>query len=1642
MSSRSVLAGGQYRNPGTRRAVVPALAVLILGSCAAPYGRYNPTVAVDVRQPPRLGFLVEEVVFAPPGRSAAPADRSLLAQLEGLFTRSERLDPGICRDEWEQTLTGMFLEGGLRVATHGNHANADAMIGIDVTSCVVVQERAQTTREVIERVGDNTRRRDVPEFHARTQLDFRALFEVTDLSNNRLAASRTLNFEPELIDSSPEGYPDYPTNGTVLQLAYALAAEEIGPVLLEEVERRDLIFFDEEKCGLNLAFKALDAGERDRALQLSLANVESCRPDPAAAITLEDLAAAHYNVGVLYRVMGDFDSALGSLERAAAADPANSVIAEAIDETISAEVAAAALGQAEQEAADRALRRAEDLAARADDVITNGDIVAMLNDGLPDEIIIRVIETSVVDFDVSPRALGEFSRQGLRSAPVISAMMAATGDVTAAAAAGDAGPASQATAEDPDRAVLVALYEATDGPNWDNNDGWLTDAPLRDWFGVETDGSGRVFRLDLGADLDEEALDLISSGNKLTGYIPPELGSLAHLTELSLADNNLSGPIPPELGNLVNLQRLSLDRNNLSGPVPPELGSLANLRRLSLAENPVSGPIPPELGNLVNLEWLGLFESRLSGPIPPELGSLANLRVLGLASTDLSGPIPPELGNLVNLRALALRGSGLSGPIPSSFLRLNELAVLSLEGNSLCVAETPAFEAWLQGIEDSNGDDLSPCVPGHARVAGAVSAQVTPTVGDAGDDHSCARGSETPLSIGESIRATLSESDEDCFVVDVGRPDDTAPFGLTVHTEGDTDTYGTLYNSDRSELSSDDDGGSGTNFRIVRQVEAGTYHVQVRGWDESVTGSYVLRVSASSDNPTTDRVLSNAGAEQPDRAALVAFYEATGGPNWRNNDGWLTDAPLESWFGVVTDESGRLREVDLQENGLSGSLPPELGDLVDLERLQLTSNQLSGSIPRELGNLVNLTELWLDGNELSGLIPPELGNLVNLKELWLSFNNLEGPIPPELGNLVNLTRLVLGANRLSGPIPSSFLQLNQLSELYLFSGYDFSTFAPHPSPCVPATSAFATWLEGISVDDADDLPPCDAEDEAVSGAAPERPPATTGKAGRAAPSAPDSVIARWGLPDGALARLGRGSMEGFAFTPDGRWLVISSSVGLWYYDMTTAEPVALEAKGMPPEGGDDAPDRTVFEAMRWMSFKPGMDVRSKDGTTLAGAVGDTIRVRDAYTGEIRFEARLGEPVQALAFSTDPFTLAAASDIDIVVWREQEDGSIRESAFSGHRDPVRALRILSNGSTLASATVSRVEGGGSYFDSGEIRHWDLDGGRADDARPLVFVDWACCLDWSNMVFSPDGSMLAAGSFEAVLLWDAASGQPMTGLDAFDRGANIVGIAFSPDGGTIGVRWSDDPRYIVLSEVASGTFREVGSEDHLTVTPIGISIDGATLATVGEWNAPYLGQSTWMLDADEVQLWDTRTGHRYSSVSFLASNWGASRGPTILSPDLTTMASAWSEAEQGGYESGGVTLHDIRTGERMELGHDNGVYALTFSPDGRILASWMYAEAASGEVFDEPIRLWDVATGELLLASSADTVASLSNPATGEPIARIANGTVVFAGTAPPGIVAPEVFATPDGDTLWRSPDGTVEAVARMGSILMMHAPRRR
>ena len=188
-------------------------------------------------------------------------------------------------------------------------------------------------------------------------------------------------------------------------------------------------------------------------------------------------------------------------------------------------------------------------------------------------------------------------------------------------------------------------------------------------------------------------------------------------------------------------------------------------------------------------------------------------------------------------------------------------------------------------------------------------------------------------------------------------------------------------------------------------------------------GMTTIKVALATVSGTAEIVVDD--TPYTDREILEILYTATGGEGWINREGWLTDAPLNDWNGVTTNTEGRVTVLRLRENNLTGPIPPELGNLIQLGILELNSNSLTGPIPPELGNLTQLRWLTLLFNELTGPIPPELGQLTQLEYMWLYNNSLTGPIPPELGNLTRLKSLILAANSLTA-IPPELGNLPQL----------------------------------------------------------------------------------------------------------------------------------------------------------------------------------------------------------------------------------------------------------------------------------------------------------------------------------------------------------------------------------------------------------------------------------------------------------------------------------------------------------------------------------------------------------------------------------------------------------------------------------------
>ena len=228
-----------------------------------------------------------------------------------------------------------------------------------------------------------------------------------------------------------------------------------------------------------------------------------------------------------------------------------------------------------------------------------------------------------------------------------------------------------------------------------------------------------------------------------------------------------------------------------------------------------------------------------------------------------------------------------------------------------------------------------------------------------------------------------------------------------------------------------------------------------------------------------------------ERTVLTTLYDATGGEDWKTSDGWLSDSSLDQWQRVTTDEDGRVTDLDLGSNQLSGEIPAELGNLQRLKLLYISDNDLTGALPQSLTGISGLEtfhfhnnpglcapidetfQAWLSGiAEVRGSSCASEDSLEDREVLvklyddmdgenwtnstnWLTerpirewhgvtndasgrvdglvleWNGLTGEIPKELGSLSNLQRLEFGNNNLAGEIPVELGNLSNLETLLL-----------------------------------------------------------------------------------------------------------------------------------------------------------------------------------------------------------------------------------------------------------------------------------------------------------------------------------------------------------------------------------------------------------------------------------------------------------------------------------------------------------------------------------------------------------------------------------------------------------------------------------
>lgn len=462
---------------------------------------------------------------------------------------------------------------------------------------------------------------------------------------------------------------------------------------------------------------------------------------------------------------------------------------------------------------------------------------------------------------------------------------------------------------------------------------------------------------------------------------------------------------------------------------------------------------------------------------------------------------------------------------------------------------------------------------------------------------------------------------------------------------------------------------------------------------------------------------------------------------------------------------------------------------------------------------------------------------------------------------------------------------------------------------------------------------------------------------------------QWYLPEGAIARIGKGKIDDIKYSPDGTLLSVGTSVGVWLYDARTHAELALLTKGTA--------------AVTAVAFSP-------HGTMLASASFDgTIYLWDTRTYQLKVTLAEQTFTESLAFSPDGAILASGGS-EILLW--DVDTLKSKPILSEETHLGRIIAFSPDGVTLAS------DGPGN-----ELRLWDT------RTRQLKAVLTDTEESISSIAFSPDGATLAGGdSNNKIHLWDTKTGAHKTTLTGSDN-RSAWALAFSPDGATLA---SANWEMIELWDTKTGTQKTPLTQPGAFFTNLAFSPDGATLTSSGvdgkirSWDTQTWEHKTTLTHTqrmhaialspegatlaiggdEEIWLWDVATrqiktalsGHT-ASIDFLA-----------FSPDGTTLTSKSCEE---------ILLWDAQTGERRGtfLAHtEQPLYSLSnaLSPDGTKFALgkshgtaqlWSLSDERVSKLTKHTGQVWGIAfsiDNSMLATGGSDGTILLWDVATGQ------------------------------------------------------------
>lgn len=433
------------------------------------------------------------------------------------------------------------------------------------------------------------------------------------------------------------------------------------------------------------------------------------------------------------------------------------------------------------------------------------------------------------------------------------------------------------------------------------------------------------------------------SSNFFTGIMPVGFGNCSTLQELSLSSNHMMGNLPSDLFGLASLLRLYLQDNLLSGQVSSRIGNLSRLSHLDLSINNFSGIIPDVFGRLGRLQSFSAYSNKFIGQLPASFSNLSMLLWLSLRNNSMEGEIDLNCTAMTRLRFLDLGSNKFRGRNLDELSLCKELTTINLARNGLDV-EIPESFANLQALTH-----LSLTGTGLRNISGALSIL-----------QQCKNLSNLVLTSnfhGEDMPLNGIQNFGNIKVFVIPNCGLTGPIPQWLE-----------------------------RFSKLQLLDLSWNHLSgtVPPWIGNFRSLFYLDLSNNSftgeipESLTQLPALISPNISKEDPPAKIPFFI-------RRN---------QSTGGMQYNKVASFRPtLDLNENKLTGVIPPGFGKLKKLHVLDLSRNMLTGIIPEELSGMTSLEVLDLSFNNLSGRIPMSLTNLSFLSNFNVANNQLSGSIP-------------------------------------------------------------------------------------------------------------------------------------------------------------------------------------------------------------------------------------------------------------------------------------------------------------------------------------------------------------------------------------------------------------------------------------------------------------------------------------------------------------------------------------------------------------------------------------------------------------------------------------------------------------------------